>query len=159
MGAFRGPHKILSVNQNNGITVDIDGTPQKFNVSQIVPTNELSDRNPPAYSDSLNQQTLASDQPVRVESQQSVASAASVAVSEDKELSHVETDAQTEEEEKSLQNNKASSKKFSIVLDRISNTRYAAELEQEENITTAKLYMRAKRGRYQPIWFDPNDPN
>jgi hypothetical protein len=94
-----------------------------------------------------------------VESQQSVAPAATEAVSEDKEPNHVTTDAQTEEEKKSFHDNKASSKKFSIVLDRISNTRYAAELEQEENITIAKLYMRAKRGRYQPIWFDPNDPN
>jgi hypothetical protein len=48
-------------------------------------------------------------------------------------------------------------KAYSVILDTTLGQKYVCELIQEDDTLKAHLYAKAKKGKYQPIWYNPLD--
>jgi hypothetical protein len=164
-GQHRGPYKIISTDSHNNVLVDMDGTEEKFSVETCEKAHTLNpkDRFPPQYKQGLrydpleqpNQEEQASEE----NKEQGSRHAQSLRSNKRKQETNKNPKKKMKSESKKQQPamTRGREKLFAIIKDQILSQYHAAQLIQEEGIQKAHLYMKAKRGKYHPVWFDPKD--
>ena len=170
-GKHRGPYPIVGRDSHNTVFVDIDGKIEPYNVQQVdtAPTANPLSRQPPTYENGrLEYQPLTAPEveaakPASPQTKKRTRSEyESDAKTDPKTPERLAAPEKTVPEPKSLPNAKIVSTRgrerlFSIIQDTYMGQNYAAELFEEDGTLHAHLFKKAKKGKYQPIWYDPTD--
>lgn len=167
-GRERGPFQVISRDAYNNILVDVDGEHMKFNIQQVEPAPTLIPvvRKPPTYKggsliyqpeieEEAGQRPTTPKAPQSRTRAQKSQKASAKARNEEKKAKKALSSPRSKTEGRNSHH-----KQFSIVRDTVMGQNYACELLQEspeQEASEVHLYAKAKKGTFQPIWFDPED--
>jgi outer membrane biosynthesis protein TonB len=178
-GRERGPYKVISRDAHNNITVDVDGTPMPFNIQQVEPAPTLIPvvRRPPTYKggsleyqpemeEEIDHKKPTTPPKTRSKAKESQHPASQKAKHMDRKEKHSSTpevqqsNKTTPSPQSSTGGRKSHHRQFSIIRDTVMGQNYACEILQGtamNEVSEVHLYAKAKKGNFQPIWYDPED--
>ena len=184
-GSHKGPYRVVGRDNHNNVMVEIEGQTQPFNVRDVeeAPVPDPITRKPPAYSNGLeyaptNPQDTTSESPTEediLESQkddpklqshpqkEKPKSASNNNNTTEPTPNMTESSIFPSKENKHItdhvQKHSSGGRKraYSVILDTALGQKYVCELVQEDDTQKAHLYAKAKKGKYQPIWYNPLD--
>jgi hypothetical protein len=161
-GSHKGPYRVVGRDNHNNVMVEIEGQTQPFNVRDVeeAPVPDPITRNPPAYSNGLeyaptNPQDTKSESPSKSVSTNNNTTEPTPNMTESPIFPAKENKNITDHVQKHSSGGRK--RAYSVILDTALGQKYACELVQEDDTLKAHLYAKAKKGKYQPIWYNPLD--